>query len=165
MNLGDSEQTRLTEYGDFIFYDDGSLALLVAYKGEDTEIELPRDYYGRRYSVAASAFAYNDRICSAVVPMGVEAIGRFAFFNCSALSRLILPDGLNTIGDHAISAPNLTELYIPDSVTKIGETAICIGSRDNPAVIKCAAERAKFGWHIRWISPLSKSTVVYGAKD
>jgi len=54
----------------------------------------------------------------------VVAIGNNAFENRSAITVVVLPDGINSIGSRAfLNCTGLTNIYLPDSVTKIGSYA------------------------------------------
>jgi hypothetical protein len=51
-------------------------------------------------------------------------IGRNAFFNCSRLTSVTIPNSVTTIGDRAFDGcSGLTSVTIPNSVTTIGESA------------------------------------------
>ena len=68
----------------------------------DTEIIIPHKY--------------NDKL--------VTSIGESAFYNCSALTSITIPDSVTSIGDYAFSGcRGLTSVTIPDSVTSIGYQA------------------------------------------
>ena len=82
-----------------------------------------------------------------IVPYGVKSIGDKAFYECEGLTKLVLPDSVESIGEFAISfcydleliefgsglksfadyalydCRLLTDLYIPASVNSIGEAA------------------------------------------
>ena len=60
----------------------------------------------------------------------VTSIGKEAFFNCTGLTEITIPDSVTSIGECAFSnCTSLTEITIPDSVTSIGERAFsnCTG--------------------------------------
>lgn len=76
-------------------------------------------------SVADYAFFGCSRITSITLPDGVASIGAHAFDGCSSLGSLSLPDTVLTIGDYALSGCTaLTEFYVPVSVTDIGSYAL-----------------------------------------
>ena len=50
----------------------------------------------------------------------VTSIGDWAFYNCSSLSSVNIPDGVTSIGDEAFAYSNsLSSITIPESVTSI----------------------------------------------
>lgn len=59
-------------------------------------------------------------------------IGNYAFMYCRQLSEIELPDGITTIGEHALSCTAITEMLIPDSVTTIKYAAF----HSNPNLTK-----------------------------
>lgn len=73
------------------------------------------------------------------IPETVETIGSGAFVG-SAASRILLPDGLKTIGDWAFNAcAELTEIEFPQGLETIGENAFCncaLRRADLPASLK-----------------------------
>ena len=63
-------------------------------------------------------------IPSAVDGLSVTRIGDSAFYNCSGLTSITIPDGVTSIGSSAFSScSGLTSITIPDSVTSIGSSA------------------------------------------
>ena len=61
---------------------------------------------------------------------GLSSIGDYAFYNCSALTSVIIPDNVTSIGDDAFyNCGALPSVTIPDSVTSIGNLAFfkCVG--------------------------------------
>ena len=60
----------------------------------------------------------------AEIGSAVTSIGNYAFYNCSDLTSMTIPDSVTSIGDNAFSGCfKLTSVTIPDSVTSIGEYA------------------------------------------
>ena len=54
-------------------------------------------------------------------------IGKFAFFGCSSLTSITIPEGVTSIGDNALyNCSSLTSITIPASVTSIGDAAFAV---------------------------------------
>ena len=54
----------------------------------------------------------------------VTSIGDYAFWWCTLISEIIIPEGIITVGNNAFSScTSLTEIIFPDSVISIGEKA------------------------------------------
>ena len=63
------------------------------------------------------------------IPDTVTAIGAYAFYNNSAMTKIVLPDGLTAIGEYAFyNCDGLTELELPDGVTEVGNYAFANSS-------------------------------------
>lgn len=65
---------------------------------------------------------------SYTVPDGVTAIGDYAFYNSHGLGAVVLPDGLESMGESAFVASGITGVSIPDSVTHLGTEAFSSSS-------------------------------------
>ena len=77
---------------------------------------------------------YAFRDCTAlkkvVLPPTVAFVGPYAFYHCSNLAEITIPDSVTTIGTYAFfECAALTELEIPASVTTMGSSAFrgCTG--------------------------------------
>ena len=67
---------------------------------------------------------YSGYILIAILTEGIENIGNYAFYNCSALTEITIPDGVTSIGDAAFwNCSALMQITIPNSVTNLGSSA------------------------------------------
>ena len=70
------------------------------------------------------AFRNCSALTSIVIPDGVTSIGQYAFYGCSALTSVVIPDGVTSIDNYAFqNCSKLTSIVIPGSVTSIGQNA------------------------------------------
>ena len=74
--------------------------------------------------IADHAFFDCTRITAITIPDSVTTIGASAFQYCSSLTSVTIPDSVTTIGSFAFyDCSSLTSVTIPDSVTTIGDYA------------------------------------------
>ena len=75
-------------------------------------------------TIGERAFYYCSSLTSVTIPDSVTTIGDYAFFVCSSLESVTIPDSVTTIGNAAfVNCYDLTSVTIPDSVTTIGDSA------------------------------------------
>ena len=76
------------------------------------------------YSIGSSAFYDCSYLNLITIPEGIVEIGNYAFYDCSALTLITLPSTLTTIGSNAFSGcTGLSSITIPEKVTSIGSSA------------------------------------------
>ena len=76
---------------------------ITKYKGGDSVVNIPPDFDGLR----------------------VTAIGEQAFFGCTGVTNIMIPEGVTSIGNYAFyCCYNLTSITIPSTVTSIGVGAL-----------------------------------------
>ena len=84
-------------------------------------------YEGEAYSVTSigeSAFFDCSSLTAITLPEGVTSIGNYAFSNCTNLTAITLPESLTSIGHWAFDGcTSLTAITLPESVTSIGINA------------------------------------------
>ena len=75
-------------------------------------------------SIGKSAFYSCSGLSSVIIPNSVTSIGKLAFNACSGLSTVTIPDSVKTIGSDAFSrCSSLSSVTIPNRVTSIGNQA------------------------------------------
>ena len=81
-------------------------------------------------SIGGGAFYYCSKLTSVTIPNSVTSIGNEAFNGCSGLTSVSIPNSVTSIGNYAFSGcSGLTSVTIPNSVTSIGIYAFykCFG--------------------------------------
>ena len=84
-------------------------------------------YNSKTYSVTSigeRAFYYCSGLTSVTIPNSVTRIGEQAFSSCWRLTSVTIPNSVTSIGNYAFDAcSSLTSITIPNSVTSIGSSA------------------------------------------
>ena len=97
--------------------------------GTVTSIKIPSNVEsnGQTYTVTSIgnyAFYRCSSLTSVDIPDGVTSIGNGAFEICHSLTSITIPDSVTSIGNSAFdSCDSLTSVTIPGSVTSIGDSA------------------------------------------
>ena len=75
-------------------------------------------------SIGGSAFYDCTSLTSITIPDSVTSIGNLAFRECTSLTSVTIPDSVTSIGDDAFrDCTSLASVTIPDRVTSIGRSA------------------------------------------
>lgn len=79
--------------------------------------------FGWKTNIPNNAFFDCSDLTSVTIPEGITSIGKYAFSGCSLLS-VTIPEGVTSIGMSAFSrCRSLTTITIPESITSIGDNA------------------------------------------
>ena len=120
-NILNDNEVEVTYKGDFISWDHNN-----TYFG-DVTIPSTVTYNGTIYTVTTighAAFYSCTNLTGVTIPNSVTTIGDDALINCSGLTSLTIPNSVITIGDCAFAGCiSLISVSIPNSVTTIGENA------------------------------------------
>ena len=107
---------------DFIYTvnDDGT-ATITKYNGNDALLVIPNEIDGHTVTaIGRAAFFDCTSLSSIEIPDSVTEIGGYAFSGCTSLASITIPDGVTSIGYSAFSdCTSLTNVVIPNSVTEI----------------------------------------------
>lgn len=139
---------------DGIYYDITSstdLAVAVTYKGSSYSsysdeysgaVTIPSTviYNSKTYSVTSIgdwAFYGCSSLTAITIPESVKSIGRFAFSRCSSLTSITISEGVQILGDYAFSyCSALTSVTIPSSITGIG-ASVFSSSTGGELIVNC----------------------------
>ena len=94
---------------------------ITEYIGDGTTVAIPSTIYEKKViSIGKKAFYFCSSLESVTIPDGVTKIGDDAFANCFNLKSITIPNSVTSIGYRAFdSCSSLESITIPDSVTSI----------------------------------------------
>ena len=102
---------------------DGTYAVTGIGTCTDTDVIISSYYNGKKVtSIGESAFYNCSKLTSITIPNSVTTIGESAFYNCTSITSITIPNSLTTLFYNTFChCSSLTSIVIPSSVTTIAD--------------------------------------------
>ena len=99
----------------FTYTTEGNSAIITGYTGDDESLVIPSYIDGYKVTgIADSSFAC-ARLKRVIISDGVKSIGWFAFYACDALTSITIPKSVESIGHSAFSSTAKFTIYCHES--------------------------------------------------
>ena len=90
-----------------------------------------------------------------ILSKNLISIGNYAFYECSSLTNIEIPEGVTSIGNEAFSSSGISSIEIPESVTSIGDYAFQSSDELKEIVIPRSVKYIGRGAFYIWNSDLT----------
>ena len=108
-------------YADFSFTLSGNGYVLAGYSGTDTEVTVPAEYNGKTVTAIGSRAFYDcSFITKIILPDSLKEIGDVAFGYCTSLQTVEIPACTRILNSVFLGCTSLREVTLPDGVVTIG---------------------------------------------
>ena len=91
----------------------------------------------------------NKALSNIVLPGGLKTIGGAAFCH-TALTHVVIPNGISSLGSNAFNKCPLEEITLPAKISKLGDCAFW-GDETSPKVIKVPAGASDYYKNVKAI--------------
>ena len=110
---------------EFTYTNIGTGIQITGWNGSGETVVIPSEINGLPVDeISGSAFKNQTLLTKIIIPDSVEAIGQNAFYGCLSLTEINIPDGVTTIAYNTFAkCGELKSITIPESVTSIGKRA------------------------------------------
>ncbi|HPX84710.1 MAG TPA: leucine-rich repeat domain-containing protein [Bacilli bacterium] len=183
MFAGEPDVIKQTGEFEFAVNSDGESYYLIKYTGKDRYISIPKTHKGYPVTEIGKEAFKDNTIIETLITNNVkkieddafngatnlkevnltkaESIGTKAFYNCSSLTNVFIPNTVTSIGYSTFDGcSSLKSVIIPNSVTSIGGSLF----RDCGILIIYAETSSKLsGWDDNW--NISRRFVYWGVKE
>ena len=101
--------------------EDGTVTI-IEYYGTEESLTIPAYIDGKKVTkIGENVFSYDGKLKTVVISEGIEAIGKYAFYNCKVLEKVQLPDSLKSIEAGAFAGCKvLTQIILPQNLEELG---------------------------------------------
>lgn len=124
IHSGISEISIDTYNDNYLFAIIEEVPFLISCLDIQPSLELPKDYNGRKYVIAARLFYQSDILENIHIPSGVDIIENEAFAYCYKLKNVIIDEGVRIINANAFYyCSGLVSVILPNSIEYIGNYA------------------------------------------
>ncbi|MCQ2440509.1 MAG: leucine-rich repeat protein [Clostridia bacterium] len=109
--------------GDYTYSVENGNATITGYNGNGGDITIPSTLGGYPVTnIKSSAFYGCSNLTSLTIPNGITSIGSYMFYWCYNLKSVTIPSSVTSIGISAFEGcANLTSINLPNSVVSIGD--------------------------------------------
>lgn len=123
--FNNSNKTTPAKY--FEYKEVDGYIIVMSYTGTDGNVVIPSEIDGKKVmALGGKIFFCNEYVTSVELPETIVEIPTYAFYKCTNLEKVVIPEGVKFIGMHAFEeCTSLTAVQIPDSVVTIGDFAFC----------------------------------------
>ena len=125
--LAIKDKTYAATYGDLTYevQDDGTIEITDCDTNASGALTIPDTIDGKKVtSIGYRAFYECSSLTNITIPEGVTSIGYCAFYKCSSLTNITIPDSVTSIEERAFYfCKKLANITIPEGVTSIGNYA------------------------------------------
>lgn len=98
---------------------DTSTGIITKYKGSDEVIVIPSEINGVKVKgIGGEAFAFKYKITSVGIPEGITSLSSTAFYRCSNLTKVIVPNSLESITGGSMYGCPLAVFYTKSEKVK-----------------------------------------------
>ena len=103
LNIKSAGTSDIVNKDGYLFYTYEDVNYLLGYTGEKTDLILPESYNGQNYEIYKYAFYNCSKLKSVIIPNRITIIGDRAFEYCSELISVTIGERITSIGENAFA--------------------------------------------------------------